>query len=233
MRHVLQWRLGRNSRTKQDQWQAWKKDGERKVLYVPHHNSALPKEGEVWLCDEAFECLYENPWFRVESVFLIQGICPDKELRLRFERDPNRLIGGKPAWGSYHWFGFVQQTLEAINFVPDRHGTHQPSEGHEFWLCRYRQVAHLSRRGHFGIIVVELLREDVEAREKFLAEKHAEEERKQQEEVQRRLESERRAKEFDEYLKTLRGSPREIHRDSFERPVRQATVWTGGGCRRR
>jgi len=163
----------------QKRWQAKIIIGGNPVyLVVPPASDGYtqPKsDRELWLCRD-----FGSSKNGIVEVELTQRLMANREaeVSLRFEQEKTRLANGRPSWSYYHFVGFMQQYAENICFVPFIGGANQPEPGKEFWICRFRQVAFISRRAKYIVASVELLLEDTEARDKYLAEVRAEQERR-------------------------------------------------------
>ena len=164
---ALFFKQGTDPKTRDKQWQARQKFGQKIVMYVPAEDSLLPSnKDEVWLCEEK-EIVADRPDqnFQIVSVRLIQMIF-DKgyEFTVRFVLDKTRSLNGKNPWNCRLKIPDFTAVL-----IPDKSGCLQPSEGREFWVCRFCRVASIEPDDSFILVAVELVCEDVEAQKMWLS----------------------------------------------------------------
>ena len=245
--HVLRFHREKNLLTKQMVWKVLR----RGVLYeVPFGAEHQPTSAdEVWLCREVN--LGEASDDRIVVPVELKYLLFSGEKAFRFQADERRRKAGKS-----YWKAFLPCSSLSVWCVPDNAGSFQPSDDHEWWFCKFRLVAKLDDATEYLVIVVELVREDTEARDKYLAEKaereaeqlrlkkaaqeKAEADRKAEAEALerwRREQAEREAREdakdkFEDQFPVLAERLRKL--DRLERLDRESLVSklpsTGGGC---
>ncbi len=248
-RHVLMFRFEKNPKTDKDQWQARCRDGGVTTVFVLHSETKQQiTENDVWFCEEA-DTLFESKdlTFRVVAVRLKAKLFSG-EVSLNFFLDERRLVAGKHPWNAYQSIGtdadgrYLGLTLLCS---PCKFGT-QPTGEQAFWICKYRKVIHLAARGNHIIVIVDLIREDIEAKERHLA-KLAEEERQRKEAEVKLLEDQRREQEaweaaqaraaqaaapspLEQNFPEIAARLRKLDRMQSDRPIQPSVPFTGGGC---
>jgi hypothetical protein len=163
---VLYFRKGRNPKTGAEQWEARVTEHGKKIIYVVDELSLKPNsEQEVWLCYEGRTVFEKNDSsMKVVEVETRRKLF-DGEVRLVFSEDKTKLVDGKHPWNAHHDpFAFQ---IELVVCIADKFGEHQPSADQRFWIAKFRKLVYVSNRG-FILVVVDLVREDTEAKEIYL-----------------------------------------------------------------
>jgi hypothetical protein len=170
-----------NNETRKNEWNGRQRTREGTTIYVANSNNTPTANGEVWLVSEQ-EVITDNPEhkLKVVSAELVTKIF-DGDCSLQFTQDRR---------GRWNCPVYPSHGLKIICGV-DKYGI-QPSEDRPFWKARFVKVVDKGADGDYFILIMNLLTEDVAAKEEHLAllkaaeeervarEKAAEEERKAQ-----------------------------------------------------
>ncbi len=155
-------------------WSAVVKEGRvtRTFLISDRSQRQPTSDQEVWLCHERE--IKDTSQFSSHVRVTLQQLLFNSEVKLNF------LFTGPDRQGKFHWNAEPSSCGSGLYLTcsPDRHAKTQPTNEHPFWVCRFNRLASLKRTRHGAISIIaimELVREDTEAKERHDAEMKAQE----------------------------------------------------------